>query len=788
MAVIGDGSSCEDWDADMRTTYAGMAVVVAALTVVVAAGWLTPFAPPGPPSTGGIAPAGDPVPAGAVRADAAVLVDTSSPDHGDFARLIAPYLDHLGVPYTLFDVAQGTPDADLGAFSVIVLGHRGLARQRDALALQAWIEPAVTKGTGVVNFDSDLWVDGASRYPFVQRALAFDRAPAVDTRGVTFAPLLDITAIDLADDGHQQPRLPTTSDLGALDGSDGKWTEYLLPARGFPALMAGVDEFERHGLPPMRFKVNGVRPGRYEVVASVYTGAPGQDIRYYYGFAGEGPRARHIDATGGSGGTEEHTEYWLGPADVDQGGVFELVVQDADLLRGTYPVFGWARLRLVRVLPGAPAPHYVAAGHPRHERVPTAAMTLAGLRLRDPGAAVAFSGDQPLLITGTLGSGRVVQWATYDWMRTEVRGPLGGLDDLVWRSVVWAARKPFVMQVLPPIVTMRMDDASGPLEWLRTAMEVGFKPWVGVFLSNIDDREARELADLARGGDATVSVHSFDDPTFFYFDHVGRREWPASTMAANWQRAVEWHSRYGIPMSRYVVPHFYEIGVSALPLLRASGVEFLATHMAPGGAYGMPWLRSGPFRRDVRGTSTDPVAVYYADFLPGTPQSDAGQLFNCVTEIRDDAGYEWYPIPDVDATARRGTRQLRRALDSRALATLFTHGYFIPPLAADWRTILDRIREDIAPYGPIQMTMDDACRFVRDQRTSAVASVIFDPPTGMLRAMLTGRTTAPTTLSIFTDVNGSVAERTIAVPPFEGTTTVGAPASAQSGGAAAGRR
>jgi hypothetical protein len=348
-------------------------------------------------------------------------------------------------------------------------------------------------------------------------------------------------------------------------------------------------------------------------------------------------------------------------------------------------------------------------------------MPVGGLTLSDPDRAVAFSGDHPLLVVGTSGGGRVVHWSSVAWMAHDVRGPMSGLDDLLWRSLAWAARKPFVMQVLPPIVTMRMDDESGPLEWAEAAIAAGFRPWIGVFLSDIDDGESRDLARLAATGHATVSVHSFDTPTFLYFDHIGRRAWPPATMTANWRRAVEWHHRYGLPISRYAVPHFYEIGANALPLLQAAGVEFVATQMAPDVAYGGPWLRLGPFRTTTRGISTAPLPVYYADFLGGA--SAAAGLFNCVTEIRDDAGYEWFPIPDVAVSVGRGVRQLRRALDSRALATLFTHGYFIPPIPAPaWQAILDGIRDGVAADRPLQMTMDEACAFVRDQRTSSIAS------------------------------------------------------------------
>ena len=72
-------------------------------------------------------------------------------------------------------------------------------------------------------------------------------------------------------------------------------------------------------------------------------------------------------------------------------------------------------------------------------------------------------------------------------------------------------------------------------------------------------------------------------------------------------------------------------------------------------------------------------------------------------------------------TVGRGIRQLRRALDSRVIATLFTHGYFIPPIGAEsWRTILERITTAVADHAPMQMTMDAACALARGQQTSTI--------------------------------------------------------------------
>lgn len=707
------------------------------------------------------------------RAEALVLVDRSAPDVADFDALVAPYFEHLGVPSTVVDVAAEPVPTAVGDYALVVLGHAGLfaAGHVDAAELAA-LERAVAAGTGILTLQGDLWDGDLPRLPFVSQALGLIPATATLADGISFvAPQRVVTVV--AEAGAEARLVASAS--AAIAADDGRW-DIAPGAGGATVALAGIGEPTGSNLPPLTLAADDLTPGRYDVVAELYAPPQGADLRYEFAIDGDAAH-RQVVVSGGSGGSRGTVERHLGRVALD--GRFRLRVGDATIVRGTPDRFGWSRVRLVPAPPDDARPHYIAAGHPHWERVPMAPSPVGGARPTDPSRVVAYAGDAPLLTVGRYGRGRVAHWSSYAWMRPGAPGPLGGLDDLLWRSVVWAARKPFVLQVLPPIVTMRMDDESGPLGWADAAIAAGFRPWIGVFLSNIDDGEARALARLAGSGQATVSVHSFDDPTFFYFDHGGRRAWPPAIMAANWRRAMDWHRRYGIPVSRYAVPHFYEIGPEALPLLQAAGVEFIGTHMAPGMPYGSPWLRLGPFRRATRGVSTASSPVYYADDLPAAPPGTPA-LFNCVTEIRDDAGYEWFPVADVAVSVDRGVRQLRRALASRAVATLFTHGYFVPPIApASWAAILAGVRDGVADAVPLQMTMDDACGFVRDQRRSAIAAAL-EQPDGGVRLTLTGRTSAPTTISLFLDAGEGVAEHHVPVPGFDGAVTIVAAAAVQS--------
>ena len=440
--------------------------------------------------------------------------------------------------------------------------------------------------------------------------------------------------------------------------------------------------------------------------------------------------------------------------------------------------FGYGPARIgtgVLFTSDAPA-HYVSSRHAAGSTIATAAMEAASLTA--PGNATVVARVQstgyPLVAVTTFGQGRALQWGTYDWASVAVLGPVHGLDDLVWRGMAWAARKPFVMQGMPNFLTMRVDDVVGGFWWVSSANQFQLKPWLGVFYPQVS--EVGQLSSLANSGNATVSVHARTGGDFFYYDHQRRRDHPDATVAAYFQDATSWHIGNNIPVSSFVVPHFYEIGTNVFNGLQSWGVQFLATHMAPGQPYeGSPWIMGGPYRLYETGSSVNQLPVAYADYvtIPGHPEL-ANRFFNCVTEIRDDAGYEWAPDNDVAGSIGRGTRQLRRALDSMTLATLFTHEYYIQPITAgNWQAILSGVVGDVASYNPAYVTMDYACRYVRAKHDSKISSASFDPGTQTLTTDLTGSADIPTQFYVFTSAgDGTVLQAPAGVPAFSGSARV----------------
>jgi len=431
--------------------------------------------------------------------------------------------------------------------------------------------------------------------------------------------------------------------------------------------------------------------------------------------------------------------------------------------------------------------HYITALHQGDGSISfRSAMTLADVTLPTNATAVALSSGKPLLAVRKYGRGRAVQWTSYGWMPIAVLGPLEGLDDLVWRSVVWAARKPFVMRGLPNFVTMRMDDVSGPLTWVHIANEMGFKPWLGLFLNDIDDTEAADLSALTQAGKATASVHSFDccSKFFYWNDFYGNgtvgTHWSDSVMASNFTLAAQWHTNHGIPISKVVVPHYDEMGLNAITNLQSWGVEYIGGYIL-NRAYNSspPWPIGGPYRLyETPGSDTALLPEYYADFLsvPGHPELD-GKYFVCVTELRDDSPCgEWCPDNNVAETVRRGTRQVRRALDGMVLAALYTHEWYLQPIPKapnqtpistnNWRAILQGITNNLAAYHPFYVTWDHACQYVRATRTSRIVASAYDTRSGRVTATLTGNTDMDTLVYVFVGADNAITGTLGNVPAF----------------------
>ncbi|MCD1259376.1 DUF4082 domain-containing protein [Paenibacillus athensensis] len=451
------------------------------------------------------------------------------------------------------------------------------------------------------------------------------------------------------------------------------------------------------------------------------------------------------------------------------------------------------------VLRFASSVHYITSLHPLGETVelknrvnPDALVNVPCLAppALDESTVLLHCGEWPYLIAGLAGRGKIVQWMGSDWMVPQVRGPVWGLDDLLWRSLVWAAKKPFMLRTIPNFATLRIDDCVGdhgeyandPFRWVEIAHEYGFKPWLGFFYDDISTLAAQKLEQLVMSGQATAQFHGID-----LFGIVYRN---ANHSTEGIRAAVKsWFEQHNVsfPLSSYFLPHAYDLARAALPVLREDlGVKYtgLAYPLDTGGGVGSrsnAWLRMGPYRDHLMGTDGTPWTgescnrpIYYAGWL-----KEAEDFFNVLSEIRDVNGYEWFrygadnrQYTDTTEAIIKGCAILRRCYESKILGNLFTHedswrGEFIANLTPDaWREIIASIVSNLSQFQPRFVTLDDAAAYALSLYESGVTRARYIEDRRVLHMEFRGSTICDTEVTVFDECRGAILERTYDIAYF----------------------
>ena len=432
-------------------------------------------------------------------------------------------------------------------------------------------------------------------------------------------------------------------------------------------------------------------------------------------------------------------------------------------------------------------------------------MKVPGFRIKERGEALAFADDQPILVSAAYGEGNVVLLSTLEWSRPDVKGRIYGLDDLIWRSLVWAARKPFVMRGIPRFLAFRVDDVSGfgkgsnqHLGWVGSVNKYGLKPWLGLFIDDLkEDPEAlKQLSQLTQQGLATASIHARRWKDFFYLEeplwtdlngrNVAARPWPDEKIEMNFAEGKAFFARHGIAKSKVVIPHFCEFSVNDFKGLANWGCEFVGVLLQPGHGWAMNTVSAGPYLPTEPPRPTNSIdPVYIADWLtvPDHPEYEH-RFFNFVAEVHDVAGYEWAPsgVP-VEEAIRRGVEETRREWDSLLPGVLFTHesDHIQHLTPQDWDHILKGVMEGLRDYHPIPVTLDYLSQYLRALKTSRIDTASYDPSNSKIELEFNGNTDLPTYCWVFTLDHGQITRKELEIEAFQGKTRFERPLISQSG-------
>jgi len=409
-------------------------------------------------------------------------------------------------------------------------------------------------------------------------------------------------------------------------------------------------------------------------------------------------------------------------------------------------------------------------------------------------------GGKPLIIAALHGSGRVVQWTSYRWLDPNVLGFYNGLDDIVWRSMVWAARKPFVFQGNIPLVSMRIDDCVGlgtDFAYIETVNKHGIVPHIAFMMDDTPPGAAAKLGEYTRRGKAEAFVHARKQAghTGFFFwdfdfnDFNRGKPFGEEALARNFDDLEVFYKKYDIRHAKTATPHYVPGAANALPYLRAMGVTFDSVSSAtmPNTGENRFWpyelyQRAGYF--GISFTSyEDGNFVYRSRMIMDWVGKDPS-IF-CTSSYALGIKADWLRpsrAPGFEETRKvegliaDGIDMLRLSLDSMGPSFFFTHELNIG-LMEGGAGLLDRAFEGVMSnlrkhHKVIPCGLDELNQYGKNIRTADLAAARYDPAARSLQVDWRGYSDMPTKFHVFTEEGGEIRDRWADLPVYRGPTTV----------------
>lgn len=396
------------------------------------------------------------------------------------------------------------------------------------------------------------------------------------------------------------------------------------------------------------------------------------------------------------------------------------------------------------------------------------------------------SGGHPGMWITHYGQGRAVQWCLPPglWQR-EVFGHCEGMDDLLWRGIVWAAQKPFPMLALPPFSTSCIGDAIGVHDfyWIEALNQFGFPPHVGIFPDDIDalsevrgqsnffDRAVSMMRRCAHTRLAEFSPQAATwNRAYLLYCRSDGSEIPSDELAQRLTSVDKQFARYDIPWAHTVHPHYHQLGYNALSFLQERDVEFALSGQLPGetwegehklwdcAPYGHPGFTVAPLPR-----SRDFYVITSGrSHLHTTEQTGprAYRILNEAYALQNDMMWGrtlWQNqcrVNDWDAIAAAAVRQVRLGLNALFFACPTTQEQMLGVARLEeWTALWQEIARATAQYDRWPRLYSEIAAYARARHRTRLVDAGFDGTS--LDCELQGSPDLPLDLYVWDDLGDS---------------------------------
>lgn len=419
---------------------------------------------------------------------------------------------------------------------------------------------------------------------------------------------------------------------------------------------------------------------------------------------------------------------------------------------------------------------------------------LLGYRISDQEGWSTLLSDEdnnPSVVYKDFGKGRMVFFliSAALW-QNQYLGFGEGLDGVFRRSMVWAAKKPYIMKSMPPFITAKFDDVSfsgsriakhgetlAGMRWLDTVNRHGFIPNVALFIDDIQDADAVRFREKERNGLAEFSPHAFvdfdyaknEDECPIYLKHSGQ-EFTLQELKRNFARVDSKFGEWGISPARTLNVHYQEIGLNSLPFLKERGQKYTMTPIRLGKAWSDPEAHSWdcpPYGKPGFSLGSMPDDNYFFNVRSIPPRKDvnvptADFLYGC-TGLHGES-----PFNNVEKAIDRAVFQIKRGLETGFFGCLMTHEQRISQLTPDeWEKIIGGISSALKTSPHIMKSYDDISRYAENRTFYTIEEAACKKE---LNIRLKGKSEIPQYLSLFPGNGENGRESFLKIPEFEKST------------------
>ncbi|HKD13774.1 MAG TPA: hypothetical protein VKE71_04435 [Candidatus Angelobacter sp.] len=446
------------------------------------------------------------------------------------------------------------------------------------------------------------------------------------------------------------------------------------------------------------------------------------------------------------------------------------------------------------------------------------------------GTVLAKIGSDPLLTVTTFGSGRAVHFGTYDYLRADRFGFVMGIDDLFWRSLVWAARKPFVLRGYPRYFAIQQDD---PADGWSTRVNDMFNtsltgtvaadgtggPWkvTGMFQESDSDlnpgsQERQLLINYVNAGNLKLVPHTNTGGSGGDLYWTGQNssqltdsQWLANlnNLAVVKQGAGPNGSFNGtsdvLTFGAAMVPHFWDLSNNTgADMWNTLGIRYITEIQQPGVYYSGPCKTPAqrlqgkhPFRvYEQPPTNCNPneiYSVYWADdYTVGSRAGLAAKTFFGFATQLQGAGYpaadaRWPQVPQ-GITPALGLENWQaytwRFWSSMAPVQIYNHdgGSMANSTTQERQGLISSLSPWLASRGVRHLFMEDMGAYLRARTKSTLTTGSVSPSTITLN--FTGSATDANGAIVATNVlvfYGNDEGTSVNVPGFSNGTSVSFP-------------